>query len=54
MSGYAGLYLLAPFLVVVAAREGVRMSSNLIKWGGIAAILGSVLGIVLMPILSYL
>ena len=30
------------------------MSSNLIKWGRIAAILGSVLGIVLMPILSYL
>ena len=54
MSGYAGLCLLAPFLVVVAAREGMRMSSNLIKWGGIAAILGSVLGIVLMPILSYL
>ena len=45
---------MAPFLVVVAAREGMRMSSNLIKWGGIAAILGSVLGIVLMPILSYL
>ena len=30
------------------------MSSNLIKWGRKAAILGSVLGIVLMPILSYL
>ena len=30
------------------------MSSNLIKWGRIAAILGGVLGIVLMPILSYL
>jgi hypothetical protein len=27
---------------------------SLIKWGGIAAILGGVLGIVLMPILSYL
>ena len=29
-------------------------SANLIKLGGIAAILGGVLGIVLMPILSYL
>lgn len=54
MSGYAGLCLLAPFLVVDAAREGVCVSSSLIRWGGIVAILGGVLGIVLMPILSYL
>jgi hypothetical protein len=32
----------------------VRVSSSLIRWGGIVAILGGVLGIVLMPILSYL
>jgi hypothetical protein len=30
------------------------VSPSLIRWGGIGAILGSVLGIVLMPILSYL
>ena len=54
MSGYAGLCLLAPFIVIDAARKGVRVSSSLISWGGIVAILGGVLGIVLMPILSYL
>ena len=32
----------------------MRGSSSLIRWGGIGAILGGVLGIVLVPILSYL
>jgi hypothetical protein len=52
--GYAGLCLLVLSLVVNTAKKGVCASLGLIRWCGIAAILGGVLGIVLMPILSYL
>lgn len=36
------------------SREGNRVSSNLVRLSGLAAMLGGVLGIVLTPILSYL
>jgi hypothetical protein len=37
-----------------ARREENRMSPNLVRWSGLAAMLGGVLGIILTPILEKL
>ena len=42
------------FVVVGAARKGRAMPSKFVRWGGLAALLGGLLGIVLTPVLAYL